>query len=80
MGIDIHDYCSPGHPADGCVGVPAHRFDPVRGYVNAVGHLDAAAAMTEIQAFSPLGEVQFSERPLDVVDGPARDEEIRSGT
>lgn len=80
LGIDIHVYCSPVHPTDGCVGVRAHRFDPERGYVNAVGWLEAAAAMTEIQAFSPLGEVRFSEHPIDVVDGAPRPESIRSGT
>lgn len=81
LGIDIHDYCAPAAPrSDGCVGVPAHRFDPARGYVNAVGRLDAEAAMTEIQAFSPLGEVQFSERPLDIVDGPTPGDGTRSGT
>ena len=80
IGIEIHDYCAPGASVDGCTLVPAHPFDPARGYVNAVGRLFAAGALTEVQAFSPLGEVRFSERPLDVVDGPSPPDESRSGT
>lgn len=80
IGIEIHDYCAPTGSNDGCTVVPARPLDPARGYVNAVGRLFAAAALTEVQAFSPLGEVRFSERPLDVVDGPAPSAESRSGT
>jgi hypothetical protein len=80
IGIEIHDYCAPNGASQGCTVVPAHPFDPARGYVNAVGRLVAAAALTEVQAFSPLGEVRFSERPLDVVDGPPPPDESRSGT
>jgi hypothetical protein len=65
LGIETHDYCSPARPLEGCVLVEARQLDPERGYVNAIGRLEAATPMVEVQAFSPLGEVRFSERPFD---------------
>lgn len=65
LGIETHDFCSSSRPLEGCVFVEARQLDPARGYVNAVGRLDAAAAMMQVQTFSPLGEVRFSERTAD---------------
>lgn len=72
LGIETHDYCSPDQPLDGCVLVEARPFDPERGYVNAVGAVVAATPMHEVRAFSPLGEVRFSEPapPPAVVSSP----------
>lgn len=71
FGIETHDFCSPSKDADDCTAVQAHLFDPREGYVNAVGRIRAAAAMTEVHAFSPLGEVRFSEHPIDPPSGPS---------
>ena len=65
LGIETHDFCSPASPLEGCVFVEARELDPTRGYVNAVGHVVAATPMIEVQMFSPLGEVRFSERFAD---------------
>jgi hypothetical protein len=71
LGIETHDYCSHDTPLDGCVFVEARQLDPARGYVNAVGRLEAATPMIEVQTFSPLGEVRFSERTADGSQEPA---------
>ncbi len=71
LGIETHDYCSPDSPLDGCVFVEARQLDPARGYVNAVGRLEAATPMIEVHTFSPLGEVRFSERSADAAQEPA---------
>ncbi len=70
LGIETHDFCSPERPLEGCVFVEAHELDPERGYVNAVGRVVAATPMIEVQTFSPLGEVRFSERNADGVSEP----------
>ena len=70
LGIETHDFCSQSRPLAGCVFVAARQFDPARGYVNAVGRLDAATRMVEVHTFSPLGEVRFSERAADGRDEP----------
>jgi len=69
LGIETHDFCSPSRPLAGCVLVEARQFDPARGYVNAVGRLEAATPMVAVETFSPLGEVRFSERRADGADG-----------
>ena len=74
LGIETHDFCSPERPLEGCVFVEARELDPMRGYVNAVGRVVAATPMIEVQTFSPLGEVRFSERSADAAlepKGPA---------
>lgn len=74
LGIETQRFCAPGpvregakikrsRLIEGCVGVEATPLDPERGYVNAVGTVRAVSAILEIEAFSPLGEVRFSERP-----------------
>lgn len=70
LGIETHDFCSPARPLAGCVFVEGRQLDPERGYVNAVGRLEAATAMVAVQTFSPLGEVRFSERSADAMSGP----------
>ena len=63
MGQSAHAYCvGPAAPGE-CTVVEPSRFDPQRGYVNAVGSLRAATRLAELQTFSPLGEVLFTERP-----------------
>lgn len=72
FGIETHDFCAPGEGSRTCIAVASHRFDPQRGYVNAVGFIRAATPMAEVRAFSPLGEVRFSERPAESIVGPSR--------
>jgi len=74
LGIRTHRFCRPEPGgASGCVAVQPIRFDPRRGYVNAVGRVRAAHALAEVTAFSPLGEVDFRER------GDGGTESARSG-
>ena len=62
------------------LGVEPVRFDPARGYVNAVGRVRAAHTLAEITAFSPLGEVEFRERAEggteSALSGPPRGEAL----
>lgn len=62
LGSETNPFCAPPGDAAGCVVVPPIRFKPESGYVNAVGSVVAAASVAKIRAFSPLGEVKFSER------------------
>lgn len=62
FGLRTHAFCSPPEHPPACVLVAPIRFDPISGYVNAVGSLVASVAIAKIRAFSPLGEVLFSER------------------
>lgn len=74
LGVRTHRFCRPEPgEASGCVAVQPVRFDPRRGYVNAVGRVRAAHALAEVTAFSPLGEVEFRER------GEGGTESARSG-
>lgn len=52
-----------------CTIVSPARYDPVTGYVNAVGHVTARSAGMTVQSFSPLGEALFSEidDPFDAI-------------
>ena len=62
FGVRTNRFCRPqARAGSGCVAVRPVRFDPVRGYVNAVGRVRAAHPLAEITAFSPLGEVEFRE-------------------
>lgn len=70
FGIETHDFCSPEEGSRSCVPVASRRFDPQQGYVNAVGFIRAATPMAEVRAFSPLGEVRFSERPTEAIAQP----------
>jgi hypothetical protein len=62
FGLKTHFYCTPsaGHPE--CIAVESARFNLENGYVNAIGSVHATTTIARIRAFSPLGEVQFSER------------------
>ncbi|MEZ4330537.1 MAG: hypothetical protein R3F35_02205 [Myxococcota bacterium] len=64
FGVETHAYCAPNEGSEPCVAVASHRFDPRDGYVNAVGVIRAATPVAEVRAFSPLGEVRFSEQPV----------------
>ena len=64
LGLRTNGICTPDPAAvvdEECVGVPAVRFDPTRGYLNAVGRVRAASTFATIDAFSPLGEIQITE-------------------
>ena len=82
FGVNTNRFCKPAIDEGQCVPVAPIRFDPTRGYVNAVGMVRAASPLAEIRAFSPLGEVEFSERPNwipdEVVSGPSRGEALCS--
>lgn len=85
LGLRTNALCEP--PAAGgtdasCVGVPAVPFDPSRGYVNAVGRVQAASSFAKVVAFSPLGEIQLTESGPGgtdvVVTGPTLPGAVRS--
>lgn len=59
FGKQTHDLCLPTERS--CIAVEGLRYDPSRGYVNAVGALRAFTPVFEVEAFSPLGEARFSE-------------------
>ena len=83
MGVRTNRFCAPDTRDSGCIGVAPIRFDPARGYVNAVGSLRARSALVEIRAFSPLGEVEFLEKSLvgteSVVSGTSQTKALCSG-
>lgn len=81
LGIPTHPFCRPALGAADCVSVPPVRFDRDRGYVNAVGFVRARHALTEIETFSPLGEVEFREirsGTETIVSGPSTGEALCS--
>lgn len=82
LGVRTNHLCAPNGGNEACTEVMPIRYDPSRGYVNAVGSVRAATAMAEIEAFSPLGEVQFRERPREsresVISGSSRGEALCS--
>ena len=59
LGETYHRLCGEAEP-DRCTVVQAHRYDPVSGYVNAVGGLEARSGRLRIVSFAPLGEAIFS--------------------
>ena len=72
FGIQTHDFCSGSNGAGRCMPVEGRRFDPTRGYVNAIGDIRATTAVAEVRAFSPLGEVRFSERASEEIGSTAQ--------
>ena len=68
LGVRTNRVCTPGALETDCVGVEPIRFDPSRGYVNAVGAVRAAHPLAQISAFSPLGEVEFREMAPSIID------------
>ncbi len=67
FGIETHDFCNAPDTLERCVPVETRRFDPTRGYVNAIGDIRAATPLAEVRAFSPLGEIRFSERAAEEI-------------
>lgn len=82
LGLRLQRYCAPETAIRGCFGVAPVRFDPARGYVNAVGALRAAHALADVRTFSPLGEVEFRERggetPENILSGSSGGEALCS--
>lgn len=68
LGARLFRYCDPGRAVEGqCNHVEPVRFDPDRGYVNAVGVIEIQAALgIEVESFSPLGEAVFFEMDTNV--------------
>jgi len=60
LGQRVRAFCR--EPGEDCTRVPPVPFDPVRGYVNAVGPLSARAVGVTTRIFCDLGEVRFLER------------------
>lgn len=73
LGESLHRLC-PRPRAVRCTVVEPHRFDPVTGYVNAVGAITADSGAVRVRTFSPLGEAVFSEidTSLDPIWAQAR--------
>lgn len=82
LGVRTNRVCRPAARAKDCVGVAPVRFDPTRGYVNAIGSVRAAHPLAQIQAFSPLGEVEFREMTPSIIEsavsGSSRTEAVCS--
>jgi hypothetical protein len=49
--------------------VPARTYNPITGYVNAVGAIGVDSGPIRFESFSPLGEAIFSELEYPL-DGP----------
>jgi hypothetical protein len=66
MGQPVRRFCAAADSGK-CTMVPARTYDPITGYVNAVGTIGADSGAIRIESFSPLGEAVFSEidYPLD---------------
>jgi hypothetical protein len=66
LGQRVHRFCAAADPGP-CTLVPARTYDPITGYVNAVGAIGANSGPVRFESFSPLGEAVFSEidYPLD---------------
>jgi len=60
MGQRVHRFCVAADSGP-CNLVPAHTYDPLTGYVNAVGTIGAHSGPIRFESFSPLGEAIFSE-------------------
>ena len=66
MGQRVRRFCAAADSGP-CTLVPARTYDPITGYVNAVGAIGADSGPIRFESFSPLGEAIFSELdyPLD---------------
>jgi hypothetical protein len=60
LGQRVHRFCA-ASDTGACTLVPARAYDPITGYVNAVGEIGANSGPVELRSFSPLGEAIFSE-------------------
>jgi hypothetical protein len=71
LGQRVHRFCAAADSGP-CILVPARPYDPITGYVNAVGAIGASSGPVRFESFSPLGEAIFSE--LDyALGGPSPD-------
>ena len=71
LGQRVHRFCVAADTGP-CTLVPARTYDPMTGYVNAVGAIGTQSGAVRFESFSPLGEAIFSE--LDPpLDGPWSD-------
>ena len=73
LGNRVFRHCDPDNTASSsCRSVEAVRFDPARGYVNAVGVLEAQTPLgVGAETFSPLGEAIFLEVGTPIIDAGA---------
>ncbi len=63
LGQLLFDFCD-GADLDRCTPVVGVPYDRGRGYVNAVGKVDARSHGVHVETFAPLGEAVFSEAPV----------------
>ena len=68
MGQRVHRFCAAADSGP-CTLVPTRTYDPLTGYVNAVGAIGAHSGLIRLESFSPLGEAIFSELEYPL-DGP----------
>jgi len=61
LGQPVNYFCDPEARRD-CTQVRPRRYDPVTGYVNAVGPIEVENTVLGVRTFSTLGEAVFSER------------------
>jgi hypothetical protein len=69
MGQRVHRFCAAAD-SDPCTLVPARTYDPLTGYVNAVGTIGANSGPIRFESFSPLGEAIFSELDYPLLAAP----------
>lgn len=70
-GNPLRRFCD-DQAGEACTLVPRHRYDPGRGYVNAVGFLHIDSRFLDLATFSAVGEARFSEL-ADRPQEPARE-------
>jgi hypothetical protein len=63
LGQQLFDFCD-GADLDRCTPVVGVPYERDRGYVNAVGKIDARSRGMHVETFAPLGEAVFSEVPV----------------
>jgi len=66
LGQQLFDFCD-GADLDRCTPVVGVPYERDRGYVNAVGKIDARSRGMHVETFAPLGEAVFSEVPVPPV-------------
>jgi hypothetical protein len=68
LGQRVHRFCAAADSSP-CTLVPARTYNPITGYVNAVGAIGVNSGPIRFESFSPLGEAIFSELEYPL-DGP----------
>lgn len=61
LGQLIFTYCTPEEEQRDCQLVEAAPYDPITGYVNAIGNVWVRSAIMDVWNFSPMGEAVFLE-------------------